>query len=229
MLNPHFQKITLVQVPQSTEITETATYAERETVPIVLPSSFSKLSLLEELNARAWRIVGKIPDDFEKLSSLEFIDLGHNDFSHLPSSLKGLHFLKKLLIPHCKQLKALPPLPSSLLEINAANCGALESIHDISELVFLHELNLANCMSLGDVQGVECLRSLKMLHMVGCNVSCASIVRNKLDKVLFSPICFRKNVFRIFFSCHTKHAISFIQFLAKTVTLMTTVFTLSLL
>ncbi|XP_055810185.1 disease resistance protein RPV1-like isoform X2 [Solanum dulcamara] len=170
------------QVPQSTETPETATYTERETVPIVLPSSFSELSLLEELDARAWRIVGKIPDDFEKLSYLEFINLGHNDFSYLPSSLKGLHFLKKLLIPHCKQLKALPPLPSSLLEINAANCGALESIHNISELVFLRELNLANCMSLVDIQGIECLRSLKMLHMVGCNVSCASIVR-KLDKV----------------------------------------------
>ncbi|KAH0754011.1 hypothetical protein KY290_024281 [Solanum tuberosum] len=171
------------QVPQSTEITETATDAEKETEPIVLPSSFSELSLLEELNARAWRIIGKIPDDFEKLSSLELINFGHNDFSHLPSSLKGLHFLKKLLIPHCKQLKALPPLPSSLLEINAANCGALESMHDISELLFLRELNLANCMSLVGVQGVECLRSLKMLHMVGCNVSCASIVRRKLDKV----------------------------------------------
>ncbi|MCD9646047.1 hypothetical protein HAX54_035571 [Datura stramonium] len=171
------------QVPQSTEITETATYTERGTAPIVLPSSFSELSLLEELDARAWRIVGKIPDDFEKLSSLEFINLGHNDFSYLPSSLKGLHFLKKLFIPHCKQLKALPPLPSSLLEINAANCGALESIYDISELEFLSELNLANCMSLVDIQGIECLKSLKMLHMAGCNVSCASIVRSKLDKV----------------------------------------------
>lgn len=171
------------QVPQSTEITEIATDAERETAPIVLPSSFSELSSLEELDARAWRIVGKLPDDFEKLSYLEFINLGHNDFSYLPSSLKGLRFLKKLLIPHCKQLKALPPLPSSLLEINAANCGTLESIPDISELEFLHELNLANCMSLADIQGVECLRSLKMLHMAGCNVSCASNVRNKLDKV----------------------------------------------
>lgn len=154
----------------------------------MLPSSFSELSLLEELDVRAWRIVGKIPDDFEKLSSLEFINLGHNDFSYLPSSLKGLHFLKKLFIPHCKWLKALPPLPSSLLEINAANCGALESMYDISELEFLRELNLANCMSLVDIQGIECLKSLKMLHMAGCNVSCASIVRSKLDKVLFSPI-----------------------------------------
>ncbi|KAM3358844.1 disease resistance protein RUN1 [Capsicum galapagoense] len=171
------------QVSQSTEITKTATYGDRETTPIVLPSSFSELSLLEELDVRAWRIVGKIPDDFEKLSSLEFINLGHNDFSYLPSSLKGLHFLKKLFIPHCKWLKALPPLPSSLLEINAANCGALESMYDISELEFLRELNLANCMSLVDIQGIECLKSLKMLHMAGCNVSCASIVRSKLDKV----------------------------------------------
>ncbi|XP_060214439.1 disease resistance protein RUN1-like [Lycium barbarum] len=171
------------QVLQSTEITGSATYAETGTAPIVLPASFSELSLLKELDAHAWRIVGKIPDDFEKLSYLEIINLGHNEFSHLPSSLKGLHFLKKLLIPYCKQLKALPPLPSSLLEIDAANCGSLESIHEISELKFLRELNLANCMSLVDIQGVECLKSLKMLHMAGCNVSCASIVGSKLDKV----------------------------------------------
>nr|XP_016454896.1 PREDICTED: TMV resistance protein N-like isoform X1 [Nicotiana tabacum] len=171
------------QVSQSTENTEAATYTERETSPVVLPSSFSELSMLEELDARAWGIVGKIPDDFEKLSSLEIINLGFNDFSYLPSSLKGLLFLKELLVPHCKQLKAIPPLPSSLLKINAANCGALESIHDISKLEFLHELNLANCMSLVDIQGIECLKSLRMLHMAGCNVSCAFMVRSKLDKV----------------------------------------------
>ncbi|CAN4124333.1 unnamed protein product [Withania somnifera] len=126
-----------------------------ETAVRVLPETFgilSSLSLLEELDARARRIVGKLPDDFEKLSYLEFINLGHNDFSPL--------------IPHCKQLKALP-LPSSLLEINA----------------FFRELNLANSMSLIDIRGIECLKSLKMLHMAGCNVSCASIVRSKLDKV----------------------------------------------
>ncbi|KAK4376764.1 hypothetical protein RND71_003060 [Anisodus tanguticus] len=131
-------------VPQSTETAETATYAERETTPIVVPSSFSKLSMLEELNARAWRIVGKILDDFEKLSSLEFINL------------------------------------------DAANCGSLECIRDISKLEFLRKLNLANCMSLVDIQGIQCLKSLRMLHMAGCNVSSASIVRSKLDKYNFS-------------------------------------------
>ncbi|THG06972.1 hypothetical protein TEA_022887 [Camellia sinensis var. sinensis] len=62
-----------------------------------LPSSFSNLSLLEEFDARAWKIAGKIPDDFEKLSSLVLLNLSHNDFSSLPCSLRGLSILEKLL------------------------------------------------------------------------------------------------------------------------------------
>ncbi|KAI8007819.1 putative glycosyltransferase [Camellia lanceoleosa] len=62
-----------------------------------LPSSFSNLSLLEEFDARAWKIAGKIPDDFEKLSSLVLLNLSHNDFSSLPCSLSGLSILEKLL------------------------------------------------------------------------------------------------------------------------------------
>ncbi|KAI8007765.1 Plant intracellular Ras-group-related LRR protein 4 [Camellia lanceoleosa] len=113
-----------------------------------LPSSFSNLSLLEEFDARAWKIARKIPDDFEKLSSLVLLNLSHNDFSSLPCSLSGLSILEKLVLSHCKYLKVLPPLPSSLIELNAANCTALESISDISNLENLRNLNLANCEKL---------------------------------------------------------------------------------
>ncbi|CAL5338396.1 unnamed protein product [Camellia sinensis] len=147
-----------------------------------LPSSFSNLSLLEEFDARAWKITGKIPDDFEKLSSLVLLNLSHNDFSSLPCSLTGLSILEKLVLSHCKYLKVLPPLPSSLIELNAANCTALESISDISNLENLRNLNLANCEKLTGIPGLERLKFLRWLYMSGCS-SCSSVVKSKLDKL----------------------------------------------
>ncbi|CAL5402432.1 unnamed protein product [Camellia sinensis] len=147
-----------------------------------LPSSFSNLSLLEEFDARAWKIAGKIPDDFEKLSSLVLLNLSHNDFSCLPCSLSGLSILEKLVLSHCKYLKVLPPLPSSLIELNAANCTALESISDISNLENLQNLNLANCEKLTGILDLERLKSLRWLYMSGCS-SCSSVVKSKLDKL----------------------------------------------
>ncbi|KAI8021767.1 Protein SUPPRESSOR OF npr1-1, CONSTITUTIVE 1 [Camellia lanceoleosa] len=147
-----------------------------------LPSSFSNLSLLEEFDARAWKIAGKIPDDFEKLSSLVLLNLSHNDFSSLPCSLRGLSILEKLVLSHCKYLKVLPPLPSSLIELNAANCTALESISDISNLKNLRNLNLANCEKVTGIPGLERLKSLRWLYMSGCS-SCSSVVKSKLDKL----------------------------------------------
>ncbi|KAK0574072.1 hypothetical protein LWI29_017828 [Acer saccharum] len=149
---------------------------------VVLPTSFSNLSLLEELDAHAWRIGGKIPDDFEKLSSLEILNLGKNNFHSLPSSLRGLSLLKKLLLPHCEELKSLPPLPSSLQEVNIANCFALESIYDLSNLGDLYDLNLTNCEKVVDIPGLECLNSLRTLYMSGCN-SCFAQVQRRLSKV----------------------------------------------
>ncbi|KAK1548842.1 hypothetical protein Q3G72_009263 [Acer saccharum] len=145
-----------------------------ETAMTELPESFGMLSRLmvlrmakrlplgmleNELDARAWRIGGKIPDDFEKLSSLEILNLGKNNFHSLPSSLRGLSLLKKLLLSHCEELKSLPPLPSSLQEVNIANCFALESIYDLSNLGDLYDLNLTNCEKVVDIPGLECLKS----------------------------------------------------------------------
>jgi Leucine-rich repeat (LRR) protein len=156
---------------------------------VVLPSSFFELSLLEELNARAWRISGKIPDDFEKLSSLEILDLGHNNFSSLPSSLCGLSLLRELHLPHCEELESLPPLPSSLEEVDVSNCFALETMSDVSNLGSLTLLNMTNCEKVVDIPGIECLKSLKRLYMSNCK-ACSLKVKRRLSKVLYLvPIC----------------------------------------
>ncbi|KAK4598301.1 hypothetical protein RGQ29_015676 [Quercus rubra] len=156
----------------------------RNSVPnsTVLPTSFSNLCSLEELNARAWKLCGKIPDDFKRLSSLEILNLGHNNFFSLPSSLMDLSKLKKLLLPNCKELKSLPPLPSSLVEVNVADCPALERVSDLSNLESLEELNLTNCEMVVDIPGLECLKSLRRLYMSGCK-TCSSVVKRRLSKV----------------------------------------------
>jgi Leucine-rich repeat (LRR) protein len=151
----------------------------------VLPSSFCNLTLLYELNASAWRLSGKIPDDFEKLSLLETLNLGHNNFHSLPSSLKGLSILKTLQLPNCTELISLPSLPSSLIELDADNCYALETIHDMSNLESLEELKLTNCEKVLDIPGLECLKSLKRLYLSGCN-ACSSKVCKRLSKVVLS-------------------------------------------
>ncbi|XP_007044430.2 PREDICTED: disease resistance protein TAO1 isoform X1 [Theobroma cacao] len=153
----------------------------------LLPTSFSNLSLLEDLDARAWRITGEIPDDFEKLSALEFLNLSQNDFSKLPSSLRGLSLLKKLRLSQCENLESLPPLPSSLEELNLANCISLESISDLSNLKSLEELNLTNCEKLVDIPGLESLKSLRKLYMGNC-ITCSSAAKKRLSKVYLKKL-----------------------------------------
>ncbi|KAJ6765029.1 LEUCINE-RICH REPEAT-CONTAINING [Salix koriyanagi] len=153
----------------------------------VLPNFFTKLSLLEELNARAWRISGKIPDDFEKLSSLKVLDLGNNNFSSLPSSLCGLSLLQKLHLPHCEELVSLPPLPPSLEELDASNCFGLETIADVSGLERLTLLDITNCEKVVDIPGIECLKFLKRLYMSCCK-ACSLKVKRRLSKVCLRNI-----------------------------------------
>ncbi|KAL2344246.1 hypothetical protein Fmac_005531 [Flemingia macrophylla] len=160
------------------------TEPEEKLNPFVLTSSFCSLTLLTELDARAWRISGKIPDQFENLSVLETLNLGLNDFHSLPSSLKGLSILKVLSLPNCTQLISLPSLPSSLIELNAENCSELETIHDMSNLENLQELKLTNCVKVVDIPGLESLKSLRRLYLSGCT-ACSSRIRKRLSKVAF--------------------------------------------
>ncbi|KAH9609152.1 hypothetical protein KSS87_002378 [Heliosperma pusillum] len=148
----------------------------------VLPTNFCNLYRLEEFHARGCNISGQIHDDFGMLSKLEILDLGINSFYSLPSSLEGLHFLKNLLLRHCENLRSLPRLPSTLELLQCANCYALESICDLSNLYCLQELELANCYKLADVPGLECLKSLRRLFMGSCTAS-ASAAKRRLSKV----------------------------------------------
>ncbi|XP_042501781.1 disease resistance protein RPV1-like [Macadamia integrifolia] len=172
------------ELPKNTECTELTAlnlkYGGSHKL-LVLPSSFSNLSLLRELYASSCKI-SWIPDDFEKLSSLEILNLRHNNFCSLPSSLSGLSVLKKLLLSHCTELKSLPLLPSSLVNLDVRNCTSLESIFDLSNLEKLEDLHLTNCNKVVDVPGLECLKSLERLYMSGCT-KCHPVIKRRFSKV----------------------------------------------
>ncbi|GMP94264.1 hypothetical protein CsSME_00043779 [Camellia sinensis var. sinensis] len=157
--------------------------------PVVLPTSFLNLSLLETLDLSAWKLSGKIPDDFENLTSLNNLNLSHNNFCSLPSSLRGVSLLKKLTLNHCKQLKFLPTLPSSLVYLTVANCTALESVPNLSNLESLQDLDLTNCKKVTDIPGLEYLKSLRRFYTIGCN-ACSTAVKKGLTKVSLRHIRF---------------------------------------
>ncbi|XP_028801945.1 disease resistance protein TAO1 [Neltuma alba] len=148
----------------------------------VISSFFCNMIFLNDLDARCWRISGKIPDDFEKLKSLETLNLSQNKFHSLPSSLAGLSILKKLHLQNCIELVSLPALPSSLIELNAANCCTLQSIPDLSNLTSLKDLNLTNCVKVVDIPGLERLVSLRSLYLGGC-IACSFPIRKRFSKV----------------------------------------------
>ncbi|KAF7850392.1 hypothetical protein BT93_L5529 [Corymbia citriodora subsp. variegata] len=148
---------------------------------IVLPESFANLCSLKEVDAHAWGFSGSISDNFERLSSLVNLNLGRNDLSSLPSSLRGLVLLKNLDLSYCNKLTYLPPLPSSLLELNMANCTALERIYDLINVEGLTELNFTSCSNLVDIPGLQVLKSLRRLFLGGCK-ACFPAVQRRIEK-----------------------------------------------
>ncbi|ONI30632.1 hypothetical protein PRUPE_1G263600 [Prunus persica] len=160
-----------------------------ETAVTELPESFGMLSCLMVLNMgkkhqkreETEEINFMLPTSFSNLSLLYELHAGHNNFYSLPASLRDLSLLKKFLLPHCKKLEALPPLPSSLEEVDVANCTALESISDISNLENLAMLNLTSCERVVDIPGLECLKSLVRLSASGCT-ACSSAIKKRLAK-----------------------------------------------
>lgn len=108
--------------------------------------SFSGFPCLAELKLINLNIQ-KIPEDICRLRSLEKLDLGGNDFTNLPSSMKNLSKLKYISLANCSTLEALPEL-TEVQTLKLSNCSNLTSLVELSQDVgsySLQELELDNC------------------------------------------------------------------------------------
>ncbi|KAA3472431.1 TMV resistance protein N-like [Gossypium australe] len=111
----------------------------------------SGLSSLTRLNLRDCNLCeGDIPSDISRLSSLEELDLGGNNFISIPSCVTRISNLKFLKLSDCRALKSLPELPTSIGGVRINGCPPLEIVANPSKV--------CNSSDRSDIVGVNCFR-----------------------------------------------------------------------
>ncbi|PRQ22084.1 putative toll-like receptor, P-loop containing nucleoside triphosphate hydrolase [Rosa chinensis] len=96
-------------------------------IPVGL--SLSRLSVLHsltELNVSECNL-SELPSEFGCLSTLRRLDLSRNKFIRLPDSIGQLSRLESLQLHWCRNLRALPELPS-LASVDASHCISLDTL-----------------------------------------------------------------------------------------------------
>ena len=132
--------------------------------PLQLPF-LSGLYSLKSLNLSDCNLLeGALPSYLSSLSSLENLYLDKNSFITLPASLSRLSRLKRLTLEHCKSLRSLPELPSSIEYLNAHSCASLETL-SCSSSTYTSKLgdlrfNFTNCFRLGENQGSDIVETI---------------------------------------------------------------------
>ena len=99
---------------------------------------------------------GAFPDDFGGLVSLEYLDLGGNNFSCLPAHFNRLSKLRDLNLSGCRNLTSLgPELPNSLESVTVSDCLELHTFLDPLSQWNLRcsEILGADCINLVNRQG----------------------------------------------------------------------------
>jgi Leucine-rich repeat (LRR) protein len=92
------------------------------------PNSVWNLPALKHINLSYCDLSEEsIPHYFCHLTSLVSLDLTGNNFVTIPSSISKLSKLELLTLNCCEKLQFLPELPSSIMQLDASNCGSLET------------------------------------------------------------------------------------------------------
>ncbi|TQD81796.1 hypothetical protein C1H46_032657 [Malus baccata] len=133
----------------------------------VIPGHFNETNLvdidLSRSNIQVWQ------DSDVSLEKLKFLNLGYcnrlirlPDFSNIPN-------LERLILKGCKNLQAIPALPTNLEILEADECIALEEMPDFSEMSRIRELHLKHSPKLSEILGLDkALNSMTRIHMEGC-------------------------------------------------------------
>ncbi|XP_039057737.1 disease resistance protein RPV1-like isoform X2 [Hibiscus syriacus] len=104
-----------------------------------LPSSMENLIGLTDLRLNNCENLVYLPDNL--FSSIEgacflplaILNLSETNMENLPTTIKQLPGLWKLILRKCKRLKSLPELPPSLVHLEAHDCNSLEDASSIKK------------------------------------------------------------------------------------------------
>uniref|UniRef100_A0A6N2LX49 Uncharacterized protein n=1 Tax=Salix viminalis TaxID=40686 RepID=A0A6N2LX49_SALVM len=119
----------------------------------LLPASLHSSSQLTGLDL-SYRGLSddEISIDLGSLSSLQELNLSGNKFFNLPSGIGRLPMLKYLLVKDCTNLLSVSELPSSLKQLDVANCSALERLKIQSNKI--PSLYVRGCKQI-EIEGME--------------------------------------------------------------------------
>ncbi|PKI38617.1 TMV resistance protein N-like isoform X2 [Punica granatum] len=146
-----------------------------------LPSSLASLTveglsmgsspdLSDLVNLKRLHLSGDFELEEERLRrlwKLEKLFLKSVKFSTLPEQIATFSQLKEIHISDCRELKCLPPLPSSLYSLTVNGCSSLQRLPNISNLTNLSQLHVNSCSSLTEIEGLGGLMSLRILWTSG--------------------------------------------------------------
>ncbi|XP_024030737.1 TMV resistance protein N [Morus notabilis] len=152
----------------------------------IFPDMLLGLRSLKEVNLRYCNI-SEIPHWIGSLSSLTSLDLTGNMFASIPSSIKQLPKLYYLAISHCRNLRSLPELPSSIEQLNADGCLSMETflISRPTHTWVLYPLNgvsfmFCECLKL-DQSSCD-IMTVNFLCRVICNAMILRLTDEHMDK-----------------------------------------------
>ncbi|CAN6580151.1 unnamed protein product [Malus baccata var. baccata] len=148
-----------------------------------LPEGLKEMVSLRKLDAIMITAIKQFPNDLGRLISLQELSLANNSCRSLPS-LSGLSNLIKLRVDSCKNLRAIPDLPTNLEFLIASYCDALETMPDFSQMSNLGRLLLNESRKVTEVPGLglgKSLNSMAELRMYGCTNLTAEFRKNILQ------------------------------------------------
>ncbi|XP_008223836.1 PREDICTED: TMV resistance protein N-like [Prunus mume] len=148
----------------------------------LLPPSLQSLSSVRYLALACCSLTDDaFPKDLGSLISLVYLNLNGNDFCSLPS-LSCLSQLQDLSLHKCRNLCAIPDLPTNLKVLKAYGCTALEKMPEFSEMSNIRELYLRNSGKLIEIPGLDkSLNSMTRIHMENCSKLTADFRKNILQ------------------------------------------------
>ncbi|XP_050142704.1 disease resistance protein RUN1-like [Malus sylvestris] len=153
-----------------------------------LPEGLGEMVSLRKLEAAGAILatgpsIKQFPNDLGRLISLRELIVGGSSCRSLPS-LSGLSNLVKLGVNFCRNLRAIPDLPTNLEVLAARVCPALETMPDFSQMSNIRELYLINSPEVTEVPGLglgKSLNSMAELDMYGCTNLTAEFRNNILQ------------------------------------------------